>query len=268
MNASSLIAGLVVAAAAMSSHAQAADHEALRDLSSRIQFASYAGEVRELQRDIAGLQRLELEGEPAILQKYYVSFGQLKLADLLRHKERGDARKFAGECSKMSGGTAGMEAKRGSSTRERNRVARLNAELWALQAACSGLEAELSLVPGSTSVSLASFRSSSAGGKALAAAPNNPRVKLLVAIQEARRADDANEWRSAQEKLQQVMSAFDAEPPSEDGMPDWGQADALAWLGYIHLQAGDKVQARNALERALVLASDYAWARELLKQVR
>jgi hypothetical protein len=250
------------------SSVQGADNEALEDLASRIQFAAYAGEVRELQRDIAALQRLELTGEPAILQKYYQSFGQLRLAELQRGKERSEARKLAGECNKTTGDTAGIEPRRGSSQRERNRVAVLNAELWGLQAACSGLEAELSLLPGSTMVSLASFRGSIAGGKALRAAPNNPRVKLLMAIQEARRANDVNGWRQAEDRMQQVAAAFDAEPPVEDGMPDWGQADALTWLGYLQLQRGDKVQARNSLERALVLASDFAWARELLKQVR
>jgi len=243
-----------------------AANEELEDLAARLQFAFYAGDTRALQRDLRALQQLAVAESLLAMRQYHASYGHFKLAELLREQDRSNARKSASQCSEIAGDTAGIEAKRGTSAQERKRVEQLQAEFWALQAACSALEAELSLRPGSTSVSLASFRSDKAGAKALAIAPDNPRVKLLAATQEVRRAESADERRTASDKLQAVVAAFDTAPPAADGMPDWGQAEALAWLGEAQLHRGDKMAARNSLERALVLAPDYARARTLLKQ--
>jgi tetratricopeptide (TPR) repeat protein len=244
--------------------AQGAD-EALEDLIARVQFDFYAADARALQRDLISLGQHDASN--STLHSYYLAYGHLKLAEILREQRRADARKAAVECADLAERTAGIEANRGSTTAERARVDQINAELWALQAACSSLAAELSIVPGSTSLSLASFRSSKASERAFATAPNNPRVKLLEAVQDARRADSADDWSRASQKLQTVVAIFDALPPSADDVPDWGQAEALAWLGQAYVKRGDKVAARNALERALVLAPDYAWVSELLKQL-
>ena len=49
------------------------------------------------------------------------------------------------------------------------------------------------------------------------------------------------------------------------GKPDWGHAEALTLLGGSYLTSGDPVAARDALERALVIAPDYREAQELLQ---
>jgi tetratricopeptide (TPR) repeat protein len=93
-------------------------------------------------------------------------------------------------------------------------------------------------------------------------------VQLLAAIQFAKQANSVNERNAASRELITVTALFDALPPAEGDMPDWGHAEAFAWLGQSYLQLGDKVAARNALERALVLAPDFVWARSLQVQLK
>jgi len=96
---------------------------------------------------------------------------------------------------------------------------------------------------------------------ALSVSPDNPRVKLIEALCASGRSPDpaaTDRWRS-------VVESFEAAPPSAPGRPDWGHVEALTMLGETYLQRGDPVAARDALERALVLAPDYRQARQLLQ---
>jgi len=61
------------------------------------------------------------------------------------------------------------------------------------------------------------------------------------------------------------VSSFEGAPPARPGKPDWGQVEALTMLGETYLQRGDPVAARDALERALVMAPDYRQAQQLLQ---
>ncbi|MBC7983677.1 MAG: hypothetical protein H7Y02_07485, partial [Candidatus Obscuribacterales bacterium] len=69
-------------------------------------------------------------------------------------------------------------------------------------------------------------------------------------------ANSKAEHEQAERQLSDVVAAFDALPPSEPGAPDWGHAEALAYLGQAALARGNRIAARNSLERALVLAPD------------
>lgn len=249
----------------------AGERDELDDLIARIQFNSYAADSRALQSDLSALQRRELADELLVTQRYYLGYGYLKLAEALREQDRSAGRKASGACIEVLTKATDNEPKRTGPQRERARIDQLYAELWAMQGACAALEAELSLLPGSASISVSSFKSSKASDKALALAPNNPRVKLLTAVQEARRAKSSADQERAARQLETVAAMFDAAPAAPalgSNAPDWGQAEALAWLGQVQLKRGDKVAARNTLERALVLAPDYVWAKNLLAQLQ
>jgi Tfp pilus assembly protein PilF len=49
--------------------------------------------------------------------------------------------------------------------------------------------------------------------------------------------------------------------------PGWGAAEAYVYLGRGYLQRGDVLKARDALERALLIAPDFALARRLLTKI-
>jgi tetratricopeptide (TPR) repeat protein len=233
----------------------------LNDLSARVQFDYYASDARALQRDLQSLKQLEL-GEPVVLvRQYYVAYGHMRLAEILGEKDRSAARKAANTCVGLAGDVVDQEPKRVTPS-ERARLDILYAELWAIRGACGSLETELSLLPET------SMASNKARKTALALAPNNPRVQLLAAIHESKRANANQEIANANRLLRTVTQLFDAMPPTESDLPDWGHAEAWAWLGQSYLKLGDRVAARNALEQALVLAPDYVWARTLQSQLK
>jgi len=49
--------------------------------------------------------------------------------------------------------------------------------------------------------------------------------------------------------------------------PEWGAAEAYPFLGRALFDQRDLVGAREALERALLIAPDYAYARRLAAQI-
>jgi tetratricopeptide (TPR) repeat protein len=244
-----------------------AKEEDFGDLVARIQFDSYAADPRALQQDVQSLKQLEVDESTALLRHYYLAYGHMKLSEALATKDRSDAKRAASECVRHADDVVGQEPKR-MSARERARVDMLYGELWAIKGTCAATEAELSLLPGSTIVSLSSLSSSKAREKALLTAPNDPRVQLLAAIYLIKHAKSTQEKDDALRKMRSVADLFDALPNDQPDMPDWGQAEALAWTAQCYLERGDKIAARNAIERALVLAPDYAWARSLQTQIK
>src|SRR5690606_31493592 len=130
------------------------------------------------------------------------------------------------------------------------------AEAHAIEAACDGMPAGLL---DSISFGSGSCARSKALRSALSLDPQSPRVMLVEALCSPRDANDVARWR-------RVVDAFERAPPGSPGKPDWGHAEALAQLGAGYLQQGNAVAARDALERALVLAPDYTDAQNLLAQ--
>jgi tetratricopeptide (TPR) repeat protein len=239
----------------------AAERDDLDDLSARIQFEYYAADARALQRDLEALKQFKASDSQAILRTYYLAYGHMKLAEVLAAKERSAARKSTVECRHYAEEVTSQEPKR-VNARERARLDTLLGELWAIQAACISLDAEISFLP------VPALSDNRAREKASALAPGNPRVQLLAAIEATKQADNAQERSAASRELVAVTTLFDTLPLTDNGMPDWGYAEALAWLGQTYLELGDKIGARNALERALVLAPDYVWARTLQQQLK
>ncbi len=243
----------------------AATREVLDDLSARIQFDYYTADARALQRDLQSLKQWDATDSDAILRQYYLAYGYLKLAETLSDqegdKDRSTARKAASECVDLTDAVTDKELTR-SNSRDRARLATLYGELWAINAACDVIKTQLSLTPGGAQ------SGNNAREKAAFLAPNNPRVQLLSAIHVAKRAKTAEDRNVAHKKLLGVGALFDHTPPSEPGLPDWGHAEALTWIGQSYLQRGDSVAARNNLERALVIAPDYVWARTLQTKLK
>jgi tetratricopeptide (TPR) repeat protein len=139
-----------------------------------------------------------------------------------------------------------------------------SAEALALQSACLALQSRLDpwRSPLAAPLSLARIN------KALTLAPHNPRVLLLSALASRDRpkffGGDTGEAFSL---LQRSVSAFERQGGQSDGMPGWGAADAFTDLAQDYLARGEAVAARNVLERALLLAPDFAPARRLMAEI-
>jgi len=256
--------GFVVGCLAVS--ARADEQEELRDLAARVQFNAYAADVRALRADIAALSQLDVADELLATRQYFAGYGQWKLAETLLEKDRSGARRAAEQCQLALDPLVEAQTPRSNTMprAQRDRWFVRRAEALAILAGCKWSAAEASLLPGSNM--LGSMKVDSTMEEAATIAPNNPRVKFVDAMLALRRASSKNERADAERKLIAITEIFDSLPPSEPGAPDWGYAEALAYLGQSYLATGNRVGARNALERALVLAPDYRWARELLKQ--
>jgi tetratricopeptide (TPR) repeat protein len=94
--------------------------------------------------------------------------------------------------------------------------------------------------------------------------PKAPRVLLLQALEngESGKLDAA-----ALAQLQKAAQAFEAERQGVERTPGWGAAETYAYLGRGYLDKGDVLAARDALERALLIAPDFALARRLLTRI-
>jgi tetratricopeptide (TPR) repeat protein len=134
----------------------------------------------------------------------------------------------------------------------------------ALQSACLGLLAELV----SWRAPLAAPKSASQLHKALQLAPKNPRVLLLDAIDEyGRPKAPGGGAEHPCGKFEAVAKVFEAERADVDQVPGWGAAEAYMWLGRCYLDNDNPNAARDALERALLIAPEFGQARRLLATI-
>ena len=72
---------------------------------------------------------------------------------------------------------------------------------------------------------------------------------------------------AAVQKLRAVTAMFEAARAGASTTPEWGAAEAYAFLGRALFDQRDVVGAREALERALLIAPDYAFAKRLMSQI-
>jgi hypothetical protein len=233
--------------------AQVARSETLAELDDaavRMQYAFYTGDIRDVESVLNLVEGFQVDSALAAAKSYQLAYGNWKLSQLYlqstsasqrpRPKDRSLAAKAAQTCVRHA----------------RNAVERDGsmAEALAIQAACEGHSATAR----AGSAGCATSRPLRA---ALAAARENPRIKLIQALCASGIAADP----AATDRWRAVVEGFEAAPPSRPGKPDWGHVEALTMLGEDYLQRGDPVAARDVLERALVLAPDYRQAQQLLQ---
>jgi len=229
-------AKLLLCATLASAAAFAADWA---DLEGRIQFAYFTEDVRALRSTLAALAS---ETSTDALHDYYLGLGEYRVLLLTLERDRDAAKPAAEACVDH------LDAANGAR--------RDFADALALQAACQSLLATLK----PWKAPLLTPRSNTLFARAHMFAPRNPRVLLLEAL-----ADQ--DPGTARGKLQAAIEAFEAERQRVAPTPAWGAAEAYAHLGRIDLERKDAVAARSSLERALLLAPDFALARRLLATI-
>jgi Tetratricopeptide repeat len=221
----------------------------LDDAGARMQYAFYTSDSRGIETVLKSLEEFQVEAGLAAVRSYQLAYGNWKLSQLYLQpmtddRPRANAKSLAAKAAQACARHAKNAVSQDASM----------AEAFAMQAACEGHSA--SARAGSTACTTSKPLRS-----ATSLAPDNPRVKMIQALCASGAAADP----AAIERWRTVVASFEAAPPSRPGKPDWGHVEALTMLGEAYLQRGDPVAARDALERALVLAPDYRQAQQLLQ---
>jgi tetratricopeptide (TPR) repeat protein len=237
-------------AAAFVSASAAAQELDLDDLESRIEYAWFTEDANSLRNLIQSTESVLLKGGDSTLARYELGFAHYRLGLMLLQKSDAGAGNAMANCVD--------ELDRSLKTDEQF------AEGYALQAACyaalAGIRPWKAMLHGPQSASRIE--------KALKLAPGNPRVALLdgVADHEKPKAFGGDPAR-AQTKFRRSVQLFENNGAMESGGPRWGGADAYLYVGRGLREAGDTLGARNALERALIIAPDFAAARRELRRL-
>ena len=108
-------------------------------------------------------------------------------------------------------------------------------------------------------------RASSELDRAKALAPDNPRVAYIEAMSLFHRPQMwGGDPEQARRTLERAIELFERERPQGPLAPDWGHAEALAWLGIMYARADQLGRARAAFERALAVEPGFVWVRGTL----
>lgn len=218
------------------------------DAQARIQYGFLTGDARTIESALREVEGFQADTRYAPLQAYQLAYGHWKLAQVY---SQADARE-------VSARNSSVVSKAAKKCVEQARTARTldprMAEAYAIEAVCDGMPKGFLRLVGLTG----SCARSRPLRTALSLEPQNPRVLLIEAMcAGGKDADGVARWRK-------VVQAFASASPSGAGKPDWGEAEALLMLGEHHLQRGEALAAREALEKAVALAPDFEAARELL----
>jgi len=223
-----------------------ADDSAWLDAEGRIQYGFYTEDVAS----VSGvLETLSGSTDSDPLHGYYLALANYRIAQLDAPRQRDRARAAAEHCSDAL--AAPLDAQGDAP------------ELLALQSACLSLLATLRpLAP------LSSAKASSSLKRALKLAPKNPRVLLVDALEDYEHSgSDPAARKVIIAKLQKCVAAFEIERVGAVRAPGWGAAEAYAYLARSYLDSGDAVAARGALEHALLIVPEFAFARRMLRRI-
>ena len=104
--------------------------------------------------------------------------------------------------------------------------------------------------------------------EALALEPHNPRVLLLDGWLDREHPGRAAAPKARGcEKFAAAIAAFEAARPGEEHVPEWGPAEGYTYRAQCDFERGDAAAARDALERALLIAPDYQLARRMMARI-
>lgn len=235
------------------------------DIEGRIQYAYYTHDARALNgvlmllKPKAGAEDGE-QGD-AGTRAYFRALAHYRLAQVLDGTQKSQARSSIGKCGdEVDAAVKTLPVVKYVDEAPENQLKR--AEAYALGTACTLAGREMSSIP------FAGGRIGSRIDDAVKLAPRNPRVRLVEALTQFERAGkDADAKAAAVKNLRAVTQMFEQARAQESTIPEWGAAEAYAFLGRALIDQRDVLGAREALERALLIAPDYAFARKLMAQI-
>lgn len=217
------------------------------DIESRIQYGYFTEDARSIR---GVMEKLAPSDSADPSTSYYTGLANYRLTQLLVASDRSQAKAAAERC--VSSLDRALEGRKDF------------ADALALQSAC--LEELASLEPWRSP--LAASRSGAQLEKARHAEPRNPRVLFLNAVEDYERPSaTAADRDRALAQFRKAAEAFEAERQQEDHVPGWGAAEAYVYLARCYLDRRSTLEARDALERALLIAPEFAQARRLMAQI-
>ncbi len=237
------------------------------DIEGRIQYAFYTGDARALNQVVALLKPKPVDGESAsddegAQRRYYSALAHYRLAQIHATGKKSLARDAIGDCSDEIDAAVDALPRVASGMDDSEAVRRERAELYTLGTACTLAGREMSSLP------FGGGRIGSRIDEAVKLEPRNARVRFVEALASYERAGkDAAERAQAVQRLRASTEMFEAARQRASTLPEWGAAEAYAYLGRALLDAGDTLAAREALERALLIAPEYAFARRLMARI-
>jgi hypothetical protein len=244
MRANILAAAVLVAVSGAASGAQIS----WRDIETRIQYGYYTEDAAAL-RSLRGLIAADASRDK--LHGYYAALLAWREAQLAAERAPGSRDAAAGELARRCVAAADevLEAQTAF------------ADALALRAACLATPLDAS------GGALSAHRARKDIEHALKAAPHDPRVLLVDAINDYQLASAGGNKERALSKLRVAVAAFEVERAGLERLPGWGAAEAYLYLARDLLDHADPVGARDALEHALLIAPEFAQARRLMTKI-
>lgn len=238
---------LILFSAAPTAHAQSADSLVQRG-QMLLERGVTAGDEASLQQARALFKRVAAASDDAVWAHYYAGLANYRIASLSLDSD--DDRADAHLDDALDHLQRAVEAQSNL------------AEAHALLGTVYGLKARGGMLSGMRY----GPKADGAMERARSLAPDNPRVILLNAVsllnKPSRWGGDRDQ---AEAELQRAIQQFEAKPTDDDPLvPQWGHADAYAWLGIAHMKADEMSQARDAFEQALAIRPGYAWVESAL----
>ena len=222
----------------------------LDDAAARIQYAFYTQDARALTEGLTLISQLDPAGLAPGMKEYYTAYGQWKLAQIYSEPSSSGPSSSGKAANAAGANKAAQECERAAKA-ARTQDVRM-AEAFAIEAVCASF--------GSTVLSFGCAEKPLHAAQELDS--RNPRIRLIDLLCLEKEQGIAVAYG---QKLRDLVDEFERAPPSRPGKPDWGQAEALVMLGASDLRRGDSRAARDAIERALVIAPDYRKAQTLLQ---
>jgi len=207
-----------------------------------------AGDVDAMQHARAAFERVATAADDAPRAHYYVALANYRIATHVLDNDEDRAEALIDDG--IDHLDAAIEAQPAS------------AEAHALLSTLYGLKARGGMFSGMRY----GPRADDAIARAQQLAPDNPRVLLLHAIS---LLNKPSRWGGDRDgaitALNRAIQQFEAASATDDPLaPQWGHADAYAWLGIAHMKADEMTQAREAFEQALTVRPGYAWVESAL----
>jgi tetratricopeptide (TPR) repeat protein len=215
-----------------------------RDIESRVQYAWYTEDAREL----AAVENRVMDLPDADPQRgYYLTVIQMREAQASAAAE--GIERAASRCIGSADAALALRP--------------TDAELLAVQSLCMDLRSRIR----SVDLPFAGSRARAQMQRAVELAPNDPRVRLLAAQLAYASAKTVRERGQQVAPFQKAVDAFELERQGLERTPAWGGAEAWEGLARAYLDRGDAIAARSALEQALLLVPDYKSAHRLLNHI-
>ena len=238
------------------------------DVEGRIQYAYYTNDARALNGVLTSLKPKPADEEGASsgddvgTRSYFRALAYYRLAQVLTTIKKSQAKDAIGDCGDEVEHAVDVLPKVPEGLDETTGNRQRRAEAYALGTACTLAGREMSSIP------FAGGRIGSRIDEAVKLEPKNPRVRLVEALAMFDRAGkNPAEQAAALKHLRAVTAMFELARAGASSTPEWGAAEAYAFLGRALYDMRDVVGAREALERSLLIAPDYAFARKLMAQI-